>query len=149
MPDLGGPEYRLTRNVSELPLEQVFGLLRTTHWAANRRREVQAAAIASSLNFGAVDAATGEVLGYARVITDQATFAYLCDVVVHPDRRGKGIGTALVRYVQEQPELQGLRRWVLATTRAHRLYEAAGWEPLADPSMWMERFAPVADGPRR
>ena len=139
--------YRLTDDPAELPLEQVQRLLAGTHWARHRRPEVQRRAMQGSVNLGAVHAEHETVLAYARVVSDRATFAYLCDVVVAPSHRGRGIGTALMAYVDAHPDLQGLRRWVLATTGAHRLYEAAGWRPVADPGMWMERFTEDAARP--
>ncbi|MCW2791134.1 MAG: putative acetyltransferase [Nocardioides sp.] len=108
-----------------------------TYWAIGRSREVVERAIAHSLNFGAYD--DGTQVGYARVITDRATFAWLCDVYVDPSRRGAGVGTALVGAVTA--ELAGLRvrRAMLATADAHEVYTRFGFTPLADPGMWMAR----------
>lgn len=145
---LPGFEHRFTADPDDLPVAQVHRLLAGTHWARRRPLEVQVRAMAASVNLGAVGTSgdtAGRVLAYARVITDHATFAYLCDVVVDPSFRGRGLGSGLVAYVDARPDLQGLRRWVLATTGAHRLYEAAGWAPVARPGLWMERYTPDPD----
>lgn len=76
-------------------------------------------------------------VGYLRVVSDKATFAWICDVFVHPEHRGKGIAKALVRRALEDPGHQGLRRWVLATKDAHAIYAACGFEPLPEPERWL------------
>jgi GNAT superfamily N-acetyltransferase len=107
------------------------------YWALGRPREVVDRAVAHSLNFGAYD--DGTQVGYARVITDRATFAWLCDVYVDPSRRGEGVGTTLIEAVSA--ELAGLRvrRAVLATADAHAVYARFGFTPLADADRWMVR----------
>ncbi|MFJ3671806.1 GNAT family N-acetyltransferase [Streptomyces sp. NPDC090106] len=107
------------------------------YWALGRTREKQDAAIAGSLNFGVYGTASGEQVAYARVVTDRATFAWLCDVYVDPSVRGKGIGTALVAAVREHLRPYGLRRLLLATQDAHGVYEKVGFAPLAEPDRWM------------
>ncbi|WP_353813477.1 GNAT family N-acetyltransferase [Agromyces sp. SYSU T00266] len=109
------------------------------YWALGRPREVQDAAIDASWNYGAYDAETGEQLGYARVVTDGVTFAWLCDVIVSPEARGRGVGVGLVGFVVEQLEPLGLKRLVLATGDAHTLYGRFGFEPLDRPEQWMIR----------
>lgn len=81
--------------------------------------------------------------GFARVITDQVTFAYLADVFVLPSHQGKGLGKALVAALQEHPVLQGLRRWLLVTYDAHSLYTSFGFEPLERPETFMTRHNPA------
>ena len=107
------------------------------YWALGRSREVVERTIANSLNFGAYD--DGELVGYARVVTDHATFAWLCDVYVDPSRRGTGVGTALLGAVST--ELAGLevRRALLATADAHDVYARFGFTPLPDAERWMVR----------
>ena len=100
----------------------------------SRRR---AAAIAGSLNFGVYDTATGAQTGYARVVTDRATFAWLCDVYIAPEVRGRGLGTALVTAVRDHLAPYGLRRILLATADAHGVYASVGFELLAKPDRWM------------
>ncbi|MFI6765005.1 GNAT family N-acetyltransferase [Streptomyces sp. NPDC050355] len=108
-----------------------------TYWAAGRSREKQDRAIADSLNFGAYDTASGAQVGYARVVTDRVTFAWLCDVYVAREARGKGIGTALVAAVRDHLAPYDVRRILLATADAHDVYEKVGFRPLAEPGKWM------------
>jgi GNAT superfamily N-acetyltransferase len=113
------------------------------YWSLGRSREVVERSVANSLNFGAYD--DGVLVGYARVVTDRATFAWLCDVYVDPSRRGAGVGTALIEAVAA--ELSGLRvkRAMLATADAHDVYARFGFVPLPDPERWMVRH--FEDGP--
>jgi len=97
-------------------------------------------AIDNSLCFGAYDGA--RQVGFARVVTDYATFGYLCDVFVLAAERGRGISRLLVDAVLAHPELQGLRRFTLVSTSARDLYAQYGWTPLHAPQAHMERFAP-------
>lgn len=107
------------------------------YWAIGRPREVLERAIAGSLNFGAYD--DGRLVGYARVVTDRATFAWLCDVYVDPSARGAGVGVALMEAVlAELTDLQ-VRRTLLATADAHGLYAKFGFEPMTEPERWMLR----------
>ena len=97
-------------------------------------------AIEHSLCFSAID---GESLvGFARVVTDRATFAYLCDVFVLPEARGLGVSKALMQAIDVHPDLQGLRRFLLATADAHGLYAQYGFAPLTGPERFMERYRP-------
>ncbi|MET7455434.1 GNAT family N-acetyltransferase [Streptomyces sp. NPDC005574] len=107
------------------------------YWALGRSRQKQDLAIAGSLNFGVYATPSGEQVAYARVVTDRATFAWLCDVYVDPSVRGRGIGTALVEAVREHLRPYGLRRVLLATHDAHGVYEKAGFAALAKPEHWM------------
>ncbi|MEV6576220.1 GNAT family N-acetyltransferase [Streptomyces sp. NPDC051577] len=107
------------------------------YWALGRSREKQDAAIAGSLNFGLYDTASNDQLGYARVVTDRATFGWLCDVYIAPDARGRGLGTALAAAVRDHLEPYGLRRVLLATADAHALYAKVGFAPLDHPEKWM------------
>ncbi|MBL1096464.1 GNAT family N-acetyltransferase [Streptomyces coffeae] len=107
------------------------------YWALGRAREKQDRAIASSLNFGVYDAASGAQVAYARVLTDYATFSWLCDVYVDRSVRGRGLGTDLVTAVRDHLAPYGLRRILLATEDAHDVYRKVGFEPLDVPSQWM------------
>ena len=110
-----------------------------SYWAANRTPQQTCTAIENSICFGLY---FGErQIGFARVVSDLATFAYLGDVFVIPEFRGRGLGKWLMETVIAHPELQGLRRWVLATRDAHGLYEQVGFGPLHFPGRWMERAA--------
>jgi GNAT superfamily N-acetyltransferase len=125
-----------------LDLDTVHRWLSTdTYWATGLGRATLETAVANSLNFGAYH---GDALvGYARVVTDRATFAWLCDVYVDRAHRGAGVGQALVTAVVECLEPMGLRRALLATADAHGVYARFGFEPLATPGSWMERRQPA------
>ncbi|OPG05697.1 GNAT family N-acetyltransferase [Streptomyces sp. GKU 895] len=130
--------YEISTDPDRIDADRVHRWLsEDAYWALGRSREKQDRAIAGSLNFGVYDSASGEQVAYARVITDQATFAWLCDVYVDPSVRGKRIGTSLVEAVREHLREYGLRRILLATHDAHGVYEKAGFAPLAQPDQWM------------
>jgi GNAT superfamily N-acetyltransferase len=130
--------YEISTDPARLDLPRVHGWLSTdAYWAMDRPLAKQRAAVANSLNFGAYETATGEQRAYARVVTDLATFAWLCDVYVEPAARGHGLGTALVGAVRDHLTPYGLRRILLATADAHGVYAKLGFEALADPSKWM------------
>jgi GNAT superfamily N-acetyltransferase len=130
--------YEISTDPARLDVPRVHRWLSTdAYWALGRSLDQQRAAIANSLNFGAYDPATGEQRGYARVVTDRVTFAWLCDVYVDPAARGGGVGTAMVAAVRDHLAPYGLRRIMLATADAHGVYAKLGFEPLADPSKWM------------
>jgi GNAT superfamily N-acetyltransferase len=130
--------YEISTDPSRLDAELIHQWLsQDSYWALGRPRDKQDLAIAGSLNFGVYDSASNAQLGYARVVTDQATFAWLCDVYVAPAARGKGLGTALVAAVRDHLAPYGLRRILLATADAHAVYAKAGFAQLAKPEMWM------------
>jgi N-acetylglutamate synthase-like GNAT family acetyltransferase len=81
---------------------------------------------------------TGKLVGFARLVTDKATFAWLCDVIVLPGKQGRGLGRMLVRTFLDHPELQGLRRWLLGTKDAHGVYTPLGFEPIDKPERLMQ-----------
>ncbi|MFC8718299.1 GNAT family N-acetyltransferase [Kitasatospora sp. NPDC057198] len=112
-------------------------LAEDAYWALGRPREKQDLAIDHSLNFGLYEESSGEQVGYARVVTDRATFAWLCDVFIAPGARGKGLGTALTAAVRDELAALGLRRLLLATRDAHEVYARVGFAPLALPEKWM------------
>ncbi|MFI9746145.1 GNAT family N-acetyltransferase [Streptomyces sp. NPDC052494] len=130
--------YEISADPARIDAARVHHWLSTdAYWALGRPREKQDAAIAGSLNFGAYHGETGEMAAYARVITDYATFAWLCDVYVDPRARGTGLGTALVEAVRDHLAPRGLRRILLATADAHGVYEKVGFTPLQNPDNWM------------
>ncbi|TDT98460.1 acetyltransferase (GNAT) family protein [Streptomyces sp. 846.5] len=112
-------------------------LSQDAYWAIGRAREKQDTAIANSLNFGVYDLASDAQVGYARIVTDRCTFAWLCDVYMAREVRGKGLGTALVAAVRDELAAYGLRRIMLATADAHAVYAKVGFAPLAAPEKWM------------
>jgi len=124
-----------------LDLSLIHDFLRNrSYWAAGRPLEVVRTAVANSLCFGLYD--DGRQVGFARVVTDRATFAWLCDVFVLEDYRGRGLSKWLITCVMGHHALQGLRRFLLGTRDAHGLYSRYGFTPLADPPYFMEISRP-------
>jgi len=113
-----------------------------SYWAKNVPREVVDRAIGNSLCFGIYR--DGRQVGFARVVTDCATFAWLADVFVVETERGQGLSKKLVAAVQTHPQLQGLRRFLLATLDAHGLYDQLGFRPIQEPERFMEIYRPNA-----
>jgi ribosomal protein S18 acetylase RimI-like enzyme len=132
--------YRLSTDPGRLDLVAVHRFLSTSYWAPGLPLEVLTRAVAGSLCFGVYHGR--EQVGFARVVTDQATFAYLCDVYVLEEHRDRGLGRWLMEAVTGHPSLQGLRRFVLITRDAHGLYERFGFRPLARPEGYMEVHRP-------
>jgi ribosomal protein S18 acetylase RimI-like enzyme len=133
-------ELLISTDRRRLQLEIVHGYLTRSYWAKGVSREVVERAIEYSLCFGLYDGQAQ--VGFARVVTDRATFAYLSDVFVLESHRGRGLGKWLVEFVLAHPDLQGLRRFVLATWDAHGLYARYGFRPLARPETYMEILRP-------
>ena len=121
---------------SRLDVELIHAFLARSYWAERIPRALVERSLAGSLCFGAYD--DGRQVAFARVVTDRATFAYLADVFVVEDERGKGVAAFLIECVHAHPELQGLRRWMLVTRDAHGLYEKLGWRVVAEPGRVME-----------
>jgi len=118
--------YEISTDPARLNIELIHQYLsRDSYWAQQVPLEVVARSVANSLCFGVYH--HNEQVGLARIITDKATFAYLCDVFILPEHRGKGISKWLMKTMHSHPELQGLRRWLLGTKDAHGLYEQFGW----------------------
>ncbi|MDP3856775.1 MAG: GNAT family N-acetyltransferase [Stagnimonas sp.] len=130
--------YTLSDDPARLDLAVIHGFLRDSYWANSRSEATQTRANQNSLCIGLYRGA--EQVGFARVISDYASFAYLCDVFVLEAHRGRGLGDWLIAGVQAHPRLQGLRRWSLATRDAHGLYARHGWTPLPTPEIWMQKF---------
>ena len=137
--------YRLSDDPELLDQEAIYAYLRRSYWANTRQPHTQLIANRNSLCFGVYhDAAQ---VGFARVVTDHATFAYLADVYIDDAHQGRGLGKWLVQSVQSHPRLQGLRRWALATRDAHELYVQSGWQPLKNTERWMEIYDGNANPP--
>jgi GNAT superfamily N-acetyltransferase len=133
--------YIVSTDPARLDLDAIHAFLSTeSHWALGIPRDVVARSIAHSVVAG-VYAPDGAQVGFARVVTDRATFAYLCDVYVLEAHRGRGLSTWLTETLLTLPELQGLRRWLLATKTAHGLYEKFGF---AVPQ-WANAYMHVVD----
>ncbi|MBA4708329.1 GNAT family N-acetyltransferase [Aquitalea aquatica] len=126
-------------DLARLERDMIYAYLSgESYWAAGLPRDVFERSLAGSLCFGVYVA--GKQVGFARMITDQATFAYLADVFVLPDWRGSGISKALLEHILAHPGLQGLRRMLLATADAHGLYAQYGFTALSRPERMMERL---------
>lgn len=121
---------------SRLDIDFIHAFLRTSYWSEGIPRSVVAKSIDNSLCFGVYE---GEAqIGFARVISDFATYAYMADVFIAESHRGRGHARELVRTIMNHPDLQGLKRWQLATKDAHGFYAQFGFAPLATPERWME-----------
>jgi len=129
-------DYEITDNPDDLDLHTIHGFLRQTYWAKGIPRALVETAVANSLCFGLYH--HDRQVGFARAITDRATFAYLGDVFILPDHRGLGLAKWLVSCILEHPQLQGLRRILLATSDAHGLYRGCGFSALKEPGKFME-----------
>ncbi len=134
-------EYLITTDRSRLDPALIHNFLSNeSYWAVGRSVEVVKRSIDNSLCFGIYR--KNEQIGFARVVTDFATFAWLADVFVIAEHRGHGLAKWLMEVILAHPELQGFRRWVLATKDAHSLYAQFGFIPLHRPERWMERPDP-------
>ena len=134
--------YLISTDPARLDAVAVQRYLASSYWAENIPLEVVRRSLAGSLCFGLYAPPPDGQVGLVRVITDRATFAYLCDVYVLPDHRGRGLARWMVECVMESPQLQGLRRWMLVTRNAHRLYEPLGFRVTDTPDRVMEIVRP-------
>jgi len=133
--------YSISTDKSMIDFEKVYAYLdKESYWAKGVTAERLKRAIENSMCF--VILKQNELAGFARVITDKATFAYICDVFVLEQHRRLGLSKWLMQTIMQHPELQGLRRWSLATADAHGLYEQVGFVPLSKPENWMEIYIP-------
>jgi GNAT superfamily N-acetyltransferase len=129
-------EFTINDKREDLDIETIHNFLRESYWAKGIPRSIVEKSINNSLCFGMYHSSIQ--VGFGRVVTDLATFAYLADVFVVPAYRGRGLGKWLVSCLLAHPEVQGLRRWLLATLDAHGLYEQNGFVALRRPEMFME-----------
>jgi N-acetylglutamate synthase-like GNAT family acetyltransferase len=136
--------YTISTDPGLLDADVIHRWLSTkSYWAKGRSRKTVERSVAASLNFGVYTEA-GEMVGAARVVSDFATFGWLCDVFILDEHRGRGLGKALMTAVAEHPKLTDLQRIILATADAHDLYARHGFELMANPERWMERTRPVS-----
>jgi GNAT superfamily N-acetyltransferase len=133
-------DFTISTDPARLDSDAIAEMLQRSYWASGRPRERLDRALTNSLVFGIYEGV--KQIGVARVITDYAVFAYLCDVFIHEDYRAHGLGKWLMQTIHAHPDLQGLRRWALVTRDAHSLYTQFGWKPLDNPSNWMEVLNP-------
>lgn len=133
--------YKISCDKREMNLSVIHGYISRSYWASGIPLEIMSRAINNSLCFG-VFLESGEQVGFSRMITDKATFAYLADVFILETHQGKGLSKWLMKTIIEHPELQGLRRIALATRDAHGLYEQFGFKALNSPQVFMELWNP-------
>ena len=129
-------ELTVTDRREDLDIEAIHLFLRESYWSKAVPRAILEKAIDNSVCFGVYH--DSKQVGFARVVTDCATFAYLADVFVMPAYRGRGLGKWLISCILSHPQLQGLRRWLLATRDAHGLYRQNGFVSLSKPEWFME-----------
>jgi N-acetylglutamate synthase-like GNAT family acetyltransferase len=135
-------DWSVSHHLTAQEQDTVYGWLSAeTYWSKGLPRAVFDRSIANSFCFGLKDR-TGQLRGFARLITDHATFAYLCDVFVEASVRGRGAGKALIGAIMTDPELRDLRRWMLITRDAHGLYERFGFTALTHAERFMQRHDP-------
>ena len=138
-------DYKITTDKNEMSIDAIHDYLSRSYWAENVPKSVVAKAIKNSLCFAVLaksENGNEQQVGFARLITDTATFAYLADVYILAEHRGNGLSKRLMTAIIEHPELQGLRRIMLATKDAHGLYEQFGFTALNDEKMFMHLWTP-------
>lgn len=138
-------EYSISTDRSKLDLDLVHEYLsERSYWAVGRSKDLVAKSVNHSICFGIYTNDSAQA-GFARVVTDLSTFAWICDLFILEPYRGRGLGKWLIKTIVEFPELRNVRRHLLVTRDAHRLYrEYGGFVPLQHPDRWMER---VVDSP--
>lgn len=132
--------YEISLDKAKLDFDAIYGYLNTTYWAKGMPVEKLRIALENSMCFGLYHHSAQ--VGLARIITDKATFAYLCDVYVMDTHRGIGLSKWMMQTILAHPELQGLRRWSLATADAQGLYKQFGFTPINNPENWMQIHSP-------
>jgi GNAT superfamily N-acetyltransferase len=131
-------DYQLSEDPADLDLHRVVRWISTdAYWAKGRTREVVERSFAHSVPVGLYTPDRQQV-AVARIVSDRATFAWLCDVYVDPDHRGRGLGSTLANWSVEWAERHDIKRVVLATLDAHTVYAKAGFAPMGHPERWME-----------
>jgi GNAT superfamily N-acetyltransferase len=130
--------FTISTDPSRLDVDAIADLLSRSYWANTRTRPQIERTLPHSLIFGLYDGS--RQIGMARVVSDYAIFAYLCDVIIHEDYRGHGLGKWLMSTVHSHPDLVNVRRWMLVTSDAHGLYRQFGYVPLEQPERWMMKF---------
>lgn len=135
------PEYTISTEITDIDRDLVFRFLHDdAYWSSGLPRDIFERSLTGSLCFSAFDGTPGRggrQVGFARVVTDRATFAWLCDVFVVAQHRGHGVARALMNAVMAHPDLAAVRNFMLATRDAHGLYARYGFELLAEPARWM------------
>jgi N-acetylglutamate synthase-like GNAT family acetyltransferase len=138
--------YEITTDPARFDIAAIHAFLSQSYWSPGVPRSTLERAIENSLCFAVLQ--SGQQVGFARLITDKATFAYLADVYILEEHRGRGLSRRLLEAIKQHPNLQGLRRILLATRDAHGLYSKFGFKPLASPDRMMEIHVPAPYGGR-
>jgi N-acetylglutamate synthase-like GNAT family acetyltransferase len=133
-------EYNISTDKNKMDVNFIHAYLARSYWAEGISKEIVSRAVNGSLCFGVFH--KGKQVGFARMVTDSATFAYLADVFIDEKYRGNGLSKWLMEVILSHPELQGLRRMLLATRDAHGLYAQFGFIPLNKPDRWMQIHNP-------
>lgn len=134
--------YLISTDPALLDVDVICDFLTRAYWSQGRPRERTERALGNSLVFGMYD--DSHQIGLARVISDYSIFAYLCDVFIHEDYRGQGLGKWLIKTILSYPDLSDIRRWVLVTNDAHGLYKQYGFTSIEDPEHWMQMLKSFA-----
>jgi len=142
--ELKWEQFELSTDREQMQPEVIHTFLKRSYWATGRRKEVMLRSIEHSLPFGIFFGQ--RQIGFARVVTDYSTFAWIADVFIDEEFRGRGLSKWLMQSILAHPELQGLRRWVLSTRDAHELYRRFGFKSIQSPECWMEIYDSSSDG---
>src|SRR6266496_5967711 len=130
--------FTISTDPTRLDVDAICNFLTRAYWAIGRPHERTERALKNSLVFGLYDG--DKQIGLARVVSDYAIFAYLCDVFIHEDYCSHGLGKWLIQTIMEYPDLKEMRRWILVTNDAHGLYKQYGFTSIEDPEHWMQMF---------
>lgn len=131
-------KYWITTDKNKVDIEEVYNLLSKSYWANSRSRDMIIKTVNNSLCFSLYDG--NKQIGFSRVVTDYIAFAYLCDVIINEDYRGKGLGKLLLDSIVNCEELKDIKRFSLATKDAHEFYKCFGFKALSNPEKYMERI---------
>ena len=138
---IGHDGLEIDESLERVDFETVHSWLTGSYWSPGISQEkVERAARGSSLVVATYDG--DDIVGYLRVVSDRTTFAWVADVFVDENYRGRGIAKGMVKFALDHPDFQNLRRWILATRDAHEVYAACGFHPLPEPGRWMVRLQP-------
>lgn len=129
-------KYQCSSDKSRLDLKVIHGFIKNSYWAKDRSLKIMKQAIENSYCFGVY--IENSQVGFARVITDTVTFAYIADVFILEEHRGKGLSIILMKYILKFSQFSKIKKWYLATRDAHKLYEKFGFKSLKDPKKYME-----------
>ena len=139
-------QFEITTDPSKIDIDRLHQFLaKESYWSQNIPRSLLEKAILHSLNFSVLEFDTQKFVGFARIITDFATFAYLADVFIDKEYRGHDLGKWLIQIIMEYKEIQGLRNWFLYTKDAQGLYSKYGWKPLENPEFAMAIKMPAVE----